>query len=356
MPNTRKLTRQHKIIATAGVAAAVIALSVAFATANASQRGTQRTGPPVPTPSRHGTWQTAPNGAVYTTGDAHNYGSMRGRHLNAPIVGLTPTKTGHGYWLTGADGGVFNFGDAKFYGSTGALRLNGPIIGLISAARTGHANAGYWLVAQDGGVFTFGNARFYGSAGALGINNIVRARVSPTGNGYTLIAGDGRTYTYGDAPTPNAAPGARAADLFNRLNAERVARGENALAWNPQLAGYAAAWSRLVGTYGHLFHSNIGQLLGPYDYVGENIAGGSAGVSAGALHVAWMHSPEHRDNMLSPGFQQAGVGVFCAPDGSIWATTEFGRPASAGPAPAYNGGTSEQPIVRPGSDSVRCPA
>ena len=64
----------------------------------------------------------------------------------------------------------------------------------------------------------------------------------------------------------------------------------------------------------NLHHSNIGSLLGPFDYVGENIAMGSAGVSAGALHVAWMHSQEHRDNILSPGYQEVGIGVYCAPE------------------------------------------
>ena len=87
-----------------------------------------------------------------------------------------------------------------------------------------------------------------------------------------------------------------------------------------------------MGSSTSLHHSDIGQLLGPFDYVGENIAMGSAGVSAGALHVAWMHSQEHRDNILSPGYQEVGIGVYCAPNGSIWATTEFARPTSAGPA------------------------
>ena len=94
-----------------------------------------------------------------------------------------------------------------------------------------------------------------------------------------------------------------------------------------------------------MHHSNIGALLGPFDYVGENIATGSRGVSAGALHVAWMHSQEHRDNILSPGFQSVGIGVYCSPNGSIWATTEFGRPSSAGQPPAYNGGTPANPIA-----------
>jgi hypothetical protein len=103
-----------------------------------------------------------------------------------------------------------------------------------------------------------------------------------------------------------------------------------------------------------LHHSNIGALLGPFDYVGENIAMGSAGVSAGALHGAWMHSQEHRDNILSPGYEEAGIGVYCGSDGSIWATAEFARPTTAGPPAPYNGGTPPLPVARPGGDSLTC--
>ena len=104
----------------------------------------------------------------------------------------------------------------------------------------------------------------------------------------------------------------------------------------------------------NLHHSDIGALLGAFDYVGENIASGSGGVPASALHVAWMHSQDHRDNILSPGFQAAGIGVYCAPDGSIWATTEFARPSSAGPPPAYNANTPAEPVARPDSGTAGC--
>ena len=137
------------------------------------------------------------------------------------------------------------------------------------------------------------------------------------------------------------------------MNDERAARGLGPLSWNATLASYAANWSKTMSS-SDLHHSNIGQLLGPFDYVGENIATGSKGVSAGALHVAWMHSQEHRDNILSPGFQSVGIGVYCSADGSIWATTEFGRPSSAGQPPAYNGGTAMNPIARTDGDSVSC--
>jgi len=351
------------------------------------------------TPSGHGYWFVARDGGVFAYGDAHFYGSTGGQHLNQPIVAMAATPTGRGYWLIAQDGGVFSFGDAHFYGSTGALRLNQPIVGGASTP-TGR---GYWFVGRDGGVFSFGDARFEGSAGAAHLTEpIVGMAAASNASGYLLLSASGRVFNFGSASNygsaanactgapavaiataskargywiafanaqayalspasngpkcqPNTATklGAAAADLFGRLNDERGARGLAPLSWNPTLANYAEAWSKTMSTT-DLHHSNIAQLLGPFDYVGENIAMGSAGVSAGALHVAWMHSQGHRDNILSPGYQEAGIGVYCAPDGSIWATTEFARPTSAGPPPPYDGGTSPTPVARPDGDSLTC--
>jgi uncharacterized protein YkwD len=300
--------------------------------------------------------------------------------------------------LIARDGGVFSFGDAHFYGSTGALRLNQPIVGAATTA----SGRGYWFVARDGGVFSFGDARFRGSIAGHGLT-VVGMAPSPNSNGYLLLASNGRVFNFGSATNygsasctnapavaiatarkargywvafanakayaltpaasgPKCAAPARpkiapaAADLLNRMNDERAARGLGPLAWNASLATYAANWSRTMGT-SNLHHSNIGALLGAstFDYVGENIATGSKGVTAGALHVAWMHSQEHRDNILSPGFQSVGIGVYCAANGSMWATTEFGRPSSSGSPPGnYNGGTPVNPVARADGDSISC--
>ena len=63
------------------------------------------------------------------------------------------TPSGEGAWVVSADGGIFSFGDAPFLGSMGGRRLNQPIVGM--AAHPG--GNGYWLVASDGGIFTFGD-------------------------------------------------------------------------------------------------------------------------------------------------------------------------------------------------------
>lgn len=142
-----------------------------------------------------GYWEVAADGGVFTYGGAPFYGSMGGRPLAAPVVGMAPTADGHGYWEVAADGGVFSFGDARFQGSTGGIRLNLPVVGMAADPASG----GYWLVAADGGVFSFG-APFFGSTGGIRLNRpIVGMAATPDGHGYWLVASDGGVFTYGDA-------------------------------------------------------------------------------------------------------------------------------------------------------------
>ncbi|MDQ1480555.1 MAG: hypothetical protein QOI44_1416 [Actinomycetota bacterium] len=392
------------------------------------------------TPSGKGAWRVASDGGVFTSGDAHFYGSTGAMHLNQPIVGIAATPTGRGYWFVAADGGVFTFGNARFHGSTGAMHLNQPIVGMAST-RSGR---GYWLIARDGGVFSFGDARFHGSTGAIHLNQpIVGGVATPSGRGYWFVAADGGVFTFGDArfygstggaqlsspivgmasasdgrgylllsangtvhkfgsaryfgsanracqsvpavaiatsrlsagywiafanarafalspvraaptcgPNTQTKTAAGAADLFARLNDERRARGLPALRWNPTLASYASNWSRTMAA-SSMHHSDIGSLQNNFDYIGENIAYGK-GAPESSLHIAWMHSGAHRDNMLSPGFTDVGIGMYCAADGSMWATTDFGRPWSAGQPPPYAGNTAPDPVARADANNIRC--
>lgn len=143
-----------------------------------------------------GQWVVAADGGVFAFAGAPFYGSMGGKPLNAPIVGIAPTPSGAGYWLVGSDGGVFAFGDAGFYGSAAGTALARPMVG-ISPTPSGR---GYWLVAADGGVFAYGDAPFFGSMGGKPLNSpVVGIASTPTGRGYWLAGGDGGVFAYGDA-------------------------------------------------------------------------------------------------------------------------------------------------------------
>ncbi|MCU1376509.1 MAG: hypothetical protein JWO68_3795 [Actinomycetia bacterium] len=156
------------------------------------------------TATGQGAWVAGTDGSVYSFGDAGSYGSLAGKRLNKPIVGMAPTPTGLGYWLVASDGGIFTFGDAKFFGSTGSLRLNKPIVGM-TATSTG---AGYWLVASDGGIFSFGDARFHGSTGSIKlVQPILGMATAPDGAGYWMVARDGGVFTFGSAKFLGSAVG-----------------------------------------------------------------------------------------------------------------------------------------------------
>ena len=144
-----------------------------------------------PTPSGGGYWLVGSDGGIFSFGDAIFLGSMGGKHLNASIVGIASTpgsvdpSTGSivpdGYWLVASDGGVFTFGNACFLGSMGGKHLNAPIVGIVPGANALNVanfslqTTGYSLVASDGGVFSFGDASFFGSLGALKLVSPVSA-------------------------------------------------------------------------------------------------------------------------------------------------------------------------------------
>ena len=150
------------------------------------------------TPDGRGYWMVASDGGIFTFGDATFYGSMGGKYISAPIVAMASTPDGKGYWLLGSDGAVYPFGDAVSYGSMAGKHLNKPMVGMWPTAD----GRGYWLVASDGGIFTFGDATFYGSLGAKPISDgawVSSFSATKDGLGYYILDSLGRVYTFGDA-------------------------------------------------------------------------------------------------------------------------------------------------------------
>ena len=146
-----------------------------------------------------GYYEAASDGGVFSYGGAKFFGSMGGKPLNAPVVGMATTSDGLGYWLVASDGGIFSFGDASYHGSIAGQQLNAPIVGMAATPDDG----GYWLVASDGGIFSFGDAMFFGSTGSLQLNKPIVGMASTTdGGGYFLVAADSGIFTYGDAQFP----------------------------------------------------------------------------------------------------------------------------------------------------------
>jgi uncharacterized protein YkwD len=350
------------------------------------------------TPNGGGYWIADRRGIVYAFGNARFKGDLRAKPLNKPIVGIAGTPNGQGYWMVASDGGIFTFGNAPYRGSMGGHRLNKPVVGMASTSN----GQGYWLVASDGGMFTF-NAPFKGSMGGHRLNKpIIGMAPAPGGQGYALVGSDGGLFRFGSnvpfyGSAANACPGASAVgvaispgavgywitfanavtypfspathspvcgpegnskaaqiqrDFLKRLNQERAGRGLPGVVWDASLASYATKWSQDMAVHGFR-HSGIGALLGPYNFVGENIAKGSINMKVGALHRAWMESTSgHRDNILAPGFTRVGIGVVCAAGDAVYITETFGRLTSQG---GYSTKAWPQnPIMRPDDGTLTC--
>jgi hypothetical protein len=174
------------------------------------------------TADRRGYWEVASDGGVFAFGDAQFHGSMGAAHLNQPVVSIAPTPDGGGYWEVASDGGVFAFGDAQFHGSMGGTRLARPVVGIAPTADGG----GYWEVASDGGVFAFGDAQFHGSTGAMRLNQpVVGITPTPDGGGYWMVASDGGVFAFGDAQFHGSMGGARLNRPVVGISATRTGNG-----------------------------------------------------------------------------------------------------------------------------------
>ncbi len=86
-----------------------------------------------------GYYEVASDGGIFSFGPgATFYGSMGGKALNKPIVGIAAVPGGNGYYEVASDGGIFSFGPgATFYGSMGGQPLNKPIVGIAASPSAG---------------------------------------------------------------------------------------------------------------------------------------------------------------------------------------------------------------------------
>jgi uncharacterized protein YkwD len=128
-----------------------------------------------------------------------------------------------------------------------------------------------------------------------------------------------------------AAGAAIALDVFVRLDADRVASGLRPLRWNAQLADLAREHTDQMASTGVFAHRDLSVTIRlpfftAYGWLGENILVGPGTTSGDAMERAWMASPGHRANILSPHFDSVGIAVGWGADGRAWATQDFGGP------------------------------
>ncbi|HET7044229.1 MAG TPA: CAP domain-containing protein [Gaiellaceae bacterium] len=100
--------------------------------------------------------------------------------------------------------------------------------------------------------------------------------------------------------------------LLAQINRVRAAHGLRPLRYDARLARAARAHTQDMARKDYFAHGAFGSRMvrfhveGPF--VGENLAWGSGsyGTPRGIV-TAWLHSPEHRRNLLHAGFRRVGV-------------------------------------------------
>jgi len=138
-------------------------------------------------------------------------------------------------------------------------------------------------------------------------------------------------------------------EMLAIVNAARLVAGRSPLALDPRLntAAQAHAADMLARTYyNHVSPEGSqprGRLLGAGytgDIVGENIAAGQTSVED--VMEAWLHSEDHRRNILDPRFTEIGIGLAVGSSEHrykvMW-VQDFARPRTPGLPPGTNHGS-----------------
>lgn len=132
-------------------------------------------------------------------------------------------------------------------------------------------------------------------------------------------------------PTASVLAG-EAAGLVTALNAQRTENGVAPLTVDPSLMTLAQARSadQVARHYfGHFTPDgkDIFDLLNaggiPWTYAGENLAESQNTDPVQAAVTNFLHSPEHRANMLNPDYGNVGVGAAITADGMTILTVVF---------------------------------
>jgi uncharacterized protein YkwD len=140
-------------------------------------------------------------------------------------------------------------------------------------------------------------------------------------------------------PPPEQLAGLTAleAEILQRVNDERIKAGKPALKLSARLAVVARGHSYDMAMRRYLAHASpegtgpaerVGGVGIGYQALGENVYmdedRDTGGLARRAVD-AWLKSPEHRENLLSPQFTETGVGVARSSEGSFYVTQDFVR-------------------------------
>ena len=121
---------------------------------------------------------------------------------------------------------------------------------------------------------------------------------------------------------PASATTTREARMIAKINHARANHGLRPLRSSLELMHAARSHSKSMAGSRVLFHTASFSSLCCWEAVGENVG---EGFSVRGVHRAFMHSPEHRANVLAGRMRQVGVGIVSS-GGRLWVTEIFRDP------------------------------
>jgi uncharacterized protein YkwD len=111
--------------------------------------------------------------------------------------------------------------------------------------------------------------------------------------------------------------------LLSLHNQERSKQNLESLSLDPFLMEYAANHATWMAKKNTLQHSNVNNLLGRFQSVGENIAWNQN--DENQAFEAWMHSRPHKANILNQKFNLVGFGMARNSKGQPYWCAVFGK-------------------------------
>ncbi|HVC48393.1 MAG TPA: CAP domain-containing protein [Terracidiphilus sp.] len=136
---------------------------------------------------------------------------------------------------------------------------------------------------------------------------------------------------YGNGREANGAIVHSAAEqLFALANRARAEQGAPPLEWDPALAIAALRHCQRMAAEGSIAHRYNGEMSvseraqaagAHFSLIEENVA---VGEYPAQIQDAWLHSPEHRANLLNPQVNRVGIGVVKS-RGVLYAVEDFDR-------------------------------
>jgi uncharacterized protein YkwD len=117
--------------------------------------------------------------------------------------------------------------------------------------------------------------------------------------------------------------------FVTQINALRTAQGVAALRVDAGLTAKARAWAQTMGDKKTIWHSQLADgITADWQKLGENVGMGG---SVDGLHIAFVNSPHHYENLIDPAFDSIGVGVVRNGD-ILFVAEEFMQVRTAPPA------------------------